>query len=73
MQKEALNPSIACEAGRVATQLSLVIGPEGGLSMEEIAVARGHEAVTVSLGPLNLRSETAAIAAVARLMEAVES
>ena len=56
-----------------ARQLSLVIGPEGGLSMEEIAVARGHEAVTVSLGPRNLRSETAAIAAVARLMEAVES
>ena len=56
-----------------ATQLSLVIGPEGGLSMEEIAVARGHEAVTVSVGPRNLRSETAAIAAVARLMEAVES
>ena len=44
----------------------------GLLSMEEITLARGHEAVTVSLGPRNLRSETAAIAAVARLMEAVE-
>jgi 16S rRNA (uracil1498-N3)-methyltransferase len=49
-------------------QLSLVIGPEGGLSMEEIAVAREHGAVTVSLGPRNLRSETAAIAAVAQVM-----
>jgi 16S rRNA (uracil1498-N3)-methyltransferase len=50
------------------TQLSLVIGPEGGLSMEEIALARENGAVTVSLGRRNLRSETAAIAAVAQVM-----
>ena len=54
------------------TQLSLVIGPEGGLAMEEIALARAHDAVTVSLGPRNLRSETAAIAAVAQLMAILE-
>ena len=53
-------------------QLSLVIGPEGGLSMDEIALARAHDAVTVSLGPRNLRSETAAIAAVALLMDVTE-
>jgi 16S rRNA (uracil1498-N3)-methyltransferase len=53
-------------------QLSLVIGPEGGLSMEEIALAREHGAVTVSLGPRNLRSETAAIAAVAQVMATLE-
>ena len=53
-------------------QLSLVIGPEGGLAMEEIVLARAHGAVTVSLGPRNLRSETAAIAAVALLMDAAE-
>jgi len=47
-------------------QLSLVIGPEGGLSMDEIALARDQGAVTVSLGARNLRSETAAIAAVAQ-------
>jgi 16S rRNA (uracil1498-N3)-methyltransferase len=51
-----------------AAQLSLVIGPEGGLAMEEIALARQHDAVTVSLGPRNLRSETAAVAAVAEAM-----
>jgi len=55
-----------------AEKLSLVIGPEGGLSMEEIALARKHDAVTVSLGPRNLRSETAAIAAVAQLMAILE-
>jgi 16S rRNA (uracil1498-N3)-methyltransferase len=54
------------------TQLSLVIGPEGGLSMEEIALAREHDAVTVSLGPRNLRSETAAIAAVAQVIATLE-
>jgi len=55
-----------------AAQLSLVIGPEGGLSMEEISLARERSAVTVSLGPRNLRSETAAIAAVALVMDAAE-
>ncbi|MEK6224698.1 MAG: RsmE family RNA methyltransferase [Chloroflexota bacterium] len=53
-------------------QLSLVIGPEGGFSMEEIALAREREAVTVSLGPRNLRSETAAIAAVAQVIATLE-
>lgn len=53
-------------------QLSLVIGPEGGLSMEEITLAREHDAVTVSLGPRNLRSETAAIAAVSQVMAILE-
>ena len=52
--------------------LSLVIGPEGGLSMEEIALAREHEAITVSLGPRNLRSETAAVAAVSQVIAIVE-
>lgn len=60
------------DAAPDTTQLSLVIGPEGGLSMEEIALAREHEAVTVSLGPRNLRSETAAIAAVAQVMAILE-
>jgi 16S rRNA (uracil1498-N3)-methyltransferase len=49
--------------------LSLVIGPEGGIADEEIALAREHGAVIVSLGGRNLRSETAAIAAVALAMD----
>ncbi|MGH2472545.1 MAG: RsmE family RNA methyltransferase [Candidatus Limnocylindria bacterium] len=53
-------------------QLSLVVGPEGGLAMDEIVVARAHAAHTVSLGPRNLRSETAATAAVARTMAILE-
>jgi len=48
--------------------LSLVIGPEGGLAIEEVAIARSRGATTVSLGPRNLRSETAAVAAVAQVV-----
>ncbi len=57
---------------RSALRLSLVIGPEGGLSAEEIALARERGAVTASLGPRNLRSETAAIAAVAQVFALLE-
>jgi 16S rRNA (uracil1498-N3)-methyltransferase len=52
-----------------ARALSLVIGPEGGIGEDEIALARKNGAVTVSLGGRNLRSETAAIAAVALVMD----
>lgn len=51
-------------------RFSLVIGPEGGLAMEEIELARERGATTVSLGRRNLRSETAAISAVALVMAA---
>jgi len=52
--------------------LSLVIGPEGGIEEGEIALARQHGAVTVSLGGRNLRSETAAIVAVALVMDRLQ-
>lgn len=52
-----------------ARSLSLVIGPEGGIADDEMAVAREHGAISVSLGGRNLRSETAAIAAVALVMD----
>jgi 16S rRNA (uracil1498-N3)-methyltransferase len=51
-----------------ASSLSLVIGPEGGLTDAEIGLARERGAAIVSLGPRNLRSETAAIAAVAAVL-----
>ena len=60
------------DAAPDTAKLSLVIGPEGGLSMDDIALARERGAATVSLGPRNLRSETAAIAAVAQLMAHVD-
>jgi 16S rRNA (uracil1498-N3)-methyltransferase len=59
--RDALPPSVRA--------LSLVVGPEGGIADDEIAVARERGAITVSLGDRNLRSETAAIAAVAVAMD----
>lgn len=48
--------------------LALVVGPEGGLTREEVAALVAEAgAVPVSLGPLVLRTETAALAALAVL------
>ena len=55
-----------------ADRLSLVIGPEGGLTPNEIAFARARGAAIVTLGSRNLRSETAALAAVSQLFALVE-
>jgi len=54
------------------SDMSLVVGPEGGLRPDEIELARERGAITVSLGPRNLRSETAAIAVVAQAGAALE-
>lgn len=45
--------------------IAVAIGPEGGFSAEDIAVAEEAGFIAVSLGPRILRAETAAIAALA--------
>jgi 16S rRNA (uracil1498-N3)-methyltransferase len=57
--------SLAEYFGTTAPSVTLLIGPEGGLTPTEIdrAVAAGFEAV--ALGPTVLRAETAGVAAVA--------
>ena len=45
--------------------LLIVVGPEGGLTRDELAEASTLGARAVSLGPLTLRAETAALAALA--------
>ena len=47
--------------------LALVVGPEGGLARAEVAALQALGAVAVCLGPLVLRTETAALAALAVL------
>jgi 16S rRNA (uracil1498-N3)-methyltransferase len=64
--EEARGPHLL-DAAR-AGDLSLVVGPEGGLSAEEIEIARQHDSAIASLGKRILRAETAAIAAVAMLV-----
>ena len=43
-------------------QVSLLIGPEGGLSADEINRAKQQGFVSATLGPRVLRTETAAMA-----------
>jgi len=47
------------------TELTLLIGPEGGWSEAELQLAREHGVHFAQLGPRRLRAETAAIAALA--------
>ncbi|OKY26335.1 16S rRNA (uracil(1498)-N(3))-methyltransferase [Thalassotalea sp. PP2-459] len=48
-------------------RIRLLIGPEGGLSDEEIAQSKKHEFNDVLLGPRVLRTETAALTAITAL------
>jgi 16S rRNA (uracil1498-N3)-methyltransferase len=48
-------------------RVRLLIGPEGGLSDEEICQANEHDFQDVLLGPRVLRTETAALTAITAL------
>ncbi len=52
-------------------RVALVVGPEGGLSPSEVSALVRGGAVTATLGPRILRTETAAVVAVALAMEAL--
>lgn len=54
-----------------ASEVSILLGPEGGLSGDEIELARNHGFSPVRLGPRVLRTETAATAALVLLQSAV--
>jgi 16S rRNA (uracil1498-N3)-methyltransferase len=56
-------PITECPSG----QNTLVIGPEGGLTKEEVTVAESLGASIVSLGTHQLRADTAAVVALSRL------
>jgi 16S rRNA (uracil1498-N3)-methyltransferase len=47
--------------------LTLLVGPEGGLSSQEEELAIAHGALALAMGPRILRTETAGLAAVAAL------
>lgn len=48
-----------------ASSISILVGPEGGFTGEEMAKARARGVIPVSLGPRVLRTETAGPAAIA--------
>ncbi|MBY6275937.1 16S rRNA (uracil(1498)-N(3))-methyltransferase [Symbiobacterium thermophilum] len=60
----------ALEARPEARDIAVFIGPEGGLTAEEVELARQAGAVPVTLGPRILRTETAPLAAVAAILYA---
>jgi len=53
------------------TAVAVLIGPEGGLTREEVAQATGAGFEIATLGPRILRTETAAIAALAAIQSRV--
>lgn len=50
-----------------SNNVALLIGPEGGLSNNEISLAQQNNFIAVQLGPRILRTETAALAAISAL------
>lgn len=52
-------------------QITLLVGPEGGFTEEEVDRARSQGAHAVTLGATRLRTETAAIVALALALEAL--
>ena len=63
----ALNDALRPD-DKMPRSIALLIGPEGGFSDAETAQARDSGAVTVTLGPRILRTETAAIVAPALVL-----
>lgn len=60
-------PRINALPAQLAPPLSLLIGPEGGFTEEEVQLCLQHGLQGVSLGPRILRAETATLAALALL------
>jgi 16S rRNA (uracil1498-N3)-methyltransferase len=57
--------------GQVDVRVALVVGPEGGLSAEEVDLLRERGAAVATLGPTVMRTETAAVVSLALAMAAL--
>jgi 16S rRNA (uracil1498-N3)-methyltransferase len=66
LHESASQPLAGLDLGR-ARSLTLVVGPEGGVSDDELAAMTGAGAVAVRLGPTVLRTSTAAAVALGAL------
>jgi 16S rRNA (uracil1498-N3)-methyltransferase len=58
-QGEKANFAKALERIQPGQRILIVVGPEGGLTEEEVRLLREHNFITCSLGPRILRTETA--------------
>jgi 16S rRNA (uracil1498-N3)-methyltransferase len=59
--------TIPCSTEKPGSGITVIVGPEGGWSAEELEAARSHNWVVGSFGKEILRAETASIAALAIL------
>ena len=59
-------------AAEKPVSIAVFIGPEGGFSEEEVAAVTGAGGYSVTLGKTTLRTETAAMAAIAMIMYELE-
>lgn len=71
-ENESTTSLKAALQGFSGKRVAILIGPEGGLSDEEIALLTEKGARSVSLGPRILRTETAGMAMLAQLLYEVE-
>jgi 16S rRNA (uracil1498-N3)-methyltransferase len=67
LDEEERERRLSSATGDGSGPLALVVGPEGGLDREEVAELRQAGGESVTLGPLVLRTETAALVALAVL------
>ncbi|WP_426195877.1 16S rRNA (uracil(1498)-N(3))-methyltransferase [Massilia sp. DWR3-1-1] len=67
LSPRAQQPLAAWAAARAPQALTVLIGPEGGLTDEEEAAALEGGAIALGLGPRVLRTETAGLAVLATL------
>ncbi len=65
-------PKAFSEAHPHPGSLGILIGPEGGIAPEEIALLQDAGAVPITLGPRILRTETAGLAAVSAFLSLYE-
>jgi 16S rRNA (uracil1498-N3)-methyltransferase len=68
---QAIRPN-GCQDRPATMTVVLFIGPEGGLTAEEVMLAQEHGVQVVTLGQRILRAETAALAAIANIMYDLE-
>jgi 16S rRNA (uracil1498-N3)-methyltransferase len=71
--RAALQVALAGRTAAAMPEVRLFIGPEGGFSAGEVALAERHGAIPVTLGPRILRAETAAIVAAALALDALKA
>lgn len=67
--KLVLHPyqSSSLNRDRAAATAALLVGPEGGLTDDEVALSHQHQFISMSLGPRILRAETAPLTALSIL------